>query len=96
MRKIIAITALLASVAAFPVATPALANSSVDPLCGPDAPEGYKRPGGYCEQIDNNGSLLDSKECDYDYILKLAFTLDTAQSLLVACYEVEAVAPATT
>lgn len=40
--------------------SPALAvDASISAKCGPDAPEGYKRPGGYCEQIGAN-SLLSS------------------------------------
>ena len=34
------------------LAAPGIAQaSSTDKLCGPDAPEGYKRPGGYCDII---------------------------------------------
>ena len=36
-------------------AAPAMAMSNAE-KCGPDGPEVYKRPGGYCEQI-NAGSM---------------------------------------
>jgi len=66
MKKILAVALLIASVGAIPSVTPAFADSSNDPLCGPDAPEGYKRPGGYCEQIDNKGSLVEQNDsCNY-------------------------------
>ena len=60
MNKIIALAFLAASALAIPAA-PVLANSAIDSYCGPDAPEGYKRPGGYCEQIDDTNSLVDTK-----------------------------------
>ncbi|MDB5541299.1 MAG: hypothetical protein JWQ89_3026 [Devosia sp.] len=87
MKKILAVTLFLASAAAFPVATPVFADSSTNPLCGPDAPEGYKRPGGYCEQIDNKNSLVeDDSDCEY-YVEALA-ALKPGEVLLVAdnCY----------
>lgn len=66
MKNILAFTLMLAMAAPFGGVTPALADSSTNPLCAPDAPEGYKRPGGYCDQIDSKGSLMDHKEdCDY-------------------------------
>lgn len=52
MYKFIAVTILATSLTAFPVATPSFAvDMRISAKCGPDAPEGYKRPGGYCEQI---------------------------------------------
>ena len=54
MNKIIALvlvgTTLVMSAPAFAV------DTSISTLCGPDGPEAYKRPGGYCEQIGNNDS----------------------------------------
>lgn len=67
MRSFVALT-LLAVVSSTSLAlTPALAvDSSISDKCGPDAPEGYKRPGGYCEQINSNGLLTgsDSRSAD--------------------------------
>jgi hypothetical protein len=61
MRSLLSVTlfALVASTGL--VLTPALAvDTSISDKCGPDAPEGYKRPGGYCEQIGSNGLLTGS------------------------------------
>lgn len=82
MKKIIALTFLAASALAMPAA-PAFANSSVDRLCGPDAPEGYKRPGGYCEQIDSTSSLVESEKRDCYYVVPYA-QLAAGKTVLVA------------
>ena len=54
MNKIIALAlvgaTLFASAPAFAV------DTSISKICGPDGPEAYKRPGGYCEQIASNDS----------------------------------------
>ena len=88
MKKIIAIAVLLASAAACPVATPAFADSSANALCGPDAPDGYKRPGGYCEQLDNKGSLIEQLDCD-EYQVEVLASLKLGETILVAenCYQ---------
>jgi hypothetical protein len=90
LKNILAIALLVASAAAFPVATPVFADSSTNALCGPGAPEGYKRPGGYCEQLDNKGSLVEQDDCDNYYLESLA-TLKPGEVILVAenCYEVK-------
>jgi hypothetical protein len=50
--------AVLALVASLLTAAPALAVApGPDGLCGPDAPDAYKRPGGYCDTLDQGGSL---------------------------------------
>jgi len=92
LNKIIAVTLLVASTAVFPVAAPALANSSIDRLCGPDAPEGYKRPGGYCEQIDSNKSLNDGHDgCSWEWLPLSTMMKQTSEPVLVAanCYDYE-------
>jgi len=88
LKNILAITLLIASAAAFPVATPAFAGSSTNALCGPDAPEGYKRPGGYCEQLDSNGSLVEQDDCDYYPVKESLAALKLGEVILVAdnCY----------
>lgn len=93
MKKILAIGLLLATSAAFPVATPALAGSSTDALCGPGAPEGYKRPGGYCEQLDQGSLVQSEKDCNY-IIESMVGALRSGETLLVAdnCYYQEPVA----
>lgn len=86
MKKILAITLMLAMAAPFGGASVALADSSTDPLCGPGAPEGYKRPGGYCEQIDSKSSLTEKKDC----VIPVAdATIAFGDRILVAeyCYE---------
>lgn len=40
---------------AFPVAA---VDNSISALCRPGAPEAYSRPGGYCEIIASNKSLM--------------------------------------
>ena len=66
--------------------TVVLADSSTNPLCGPNAPEGYKRPGGFCEQLDQ-GSLVESDE-DCRYIESMIAVLKPGEVILVAdnCY----------
>ena len=54
---IILAAALLSALPASGFAATQIANSATSKLCDPDAPEGYKRPGGYCEQIDDLKSL---------------------------------------
>jgi hypothetical protein len=61
MHKFFAFTLLATALVAFPVATPSLAvDTRISDKCGPDGPEAYKRPGGYCEQIGANSSVSDS------------------------------------
>jgi hypothetical protein len=49
---------VLGLVASILTAAPAFAvTQGADGLCGPDAPESYKRPGGYCEMLQLSGSL---------------------------------------
>lgn len=86
MKKIFAVALLIASVGAIPTVTPAFADSSNDRLCGPDAPEGYKRPGGYCEQIDKKGSLVEQDGgCNYSIPANLiSLRLQRGMPVLVA------------
>ncbi len=91
MHKIIAVALLTASLAAFPAALPSFAAQAAnDGLCGPDGPEAYKRPGGYCEQVDNKGSLVEPTEGDCEWLKKLASTetFEAGEPILVAanCY----------
>ncbi|WP_423066000.1 acid shock protein [Devosia sp. CN2-171] len=59
MNKLIALVLVGATLF---VSAPAFAvDTSISALCGPDGPESYKRPGGYCEQIGANQSLLENK-----------------------------------
>lgn len=67
MNKIIALAlvgaTLLASAPAFAV------DTTISALCGPDGSEAAKRPGGYCEQIGANESLVEHEQPDwYDLV----------------------------
>lgn len=56
MYKLVTIVLLSTSLAAAPAVFPSFASDArISAKCGPDAPEGYKRPGGYCEQIGAYG-----------------------------------------
>ena len=53
---------VLALVASLLTVAPALAVApGSDGLCGPDAPDAYKRPGGYCETLDQGSLSLPTK-----------------------------------
>ena len=90
MQKTIALALVATSLVAFPVATPSFAvEKGIQALCGPDAPEAYKREGGYCDQVGSNNSLVESEDCD-DYMVPLFFDLKApAKPLIVAanCYQ---------
>ena len=63
MHKFITLALLATALAAFPIATPSFAvDASISAKCGPDGPEAYKRPGGYCEQIGASSSVSGSDE----------------------------------
>ena len=67
MKKIIALLLVSATLVA---SAPAFAgDTSTSPLCAPDAPEAYKRPGGYCEQIASNKSLVPTTENEYIVVI---------------------------
>lgn len=87
MQKIIALALVATSLVAFPVATPSFAlDTSNNSLCGPDAPEGYKRPGGYCESIEENKSLFESDD-GCEAFVPTSFVLGrSAKPVLVAEY----------
>ncbi|OEO32446.1 hypothetical protein VW23_011530 [Devosia insulae DS-56] len=92
MQKTIALALLAASIVAFPVATPSFAfDASKSTLCGPDAPEGYKRPGGYCQTITENKSLIETEEGCAPYVPASFFLGAAAKPILVVeyCYDSE-------
>lgn len=75
MQKIIALALVATSLVAFPVATPSFAvEKGIQALCGPDAPEAYKRAGGYCDQVGSNDSLVETDDCTR-YIVPSSFEL---------------------
>lgn len=90
MHKTIALALLAASLVAFPVATPSFAyDASKSTLCGPDAPEGYKHPGGFCDTITENKSLIETEDGCTPYIPTSFVMGGTARPVFVAeyCYE---------
>lgn len=53
---------LLSAAMAAPVAPAFAVDNSISAYCGTDyAGTGYQRPGGYCDQVASNKSLLDQK-----------------------------------
>lgn len=56
--------ALFSALPASGFAATQIANSDTSKLCAPDAPESYKRPGGYCDQIDDLKSLAPTGDGD--------------------------------
>jgi hypothetical protein len=84
MRTLAALVLTTLSLAAFPIAGTAFADSRTDKLCGPDGPEAYKRPGGYCEQIGAGSLLKGAEGCtSYDYPQSIA-ALKQDEVILVA------------
>lgn len=60
MPKLIAYSLAVAMLAATPLHASAAvesASSSRTELCSPGGPEGYQRPGGFCDRLDNPNSL---------------------------------------
>ena len=67
MNKIIALVLVSATLVA---SAPAFAvDTKISKLCGPDGPEAYKRPGGYCEQIGSNDSQAKTDDNYYWYLI---------------------------
>ncbi|MBK8085469.1 MAG: hypothetical protein IPK28_17475 [Devosia sp.] len=65
MNRLLAYAIAATLVAAIPLSASGavrIAGSDNTQLCGPDAPEGYKRPGGFCEQLDDWKSLVPTQE----------------------------------
>lgn len=83
MKKIAVLSAVALALSMFPTTVPVLANSANDPLCSADAPEGYKRPGGYCEQIDDTSSLVTTEKSDCVW-LDGALAIEFREVILVA------------
>ena len=84
MKKIAVLGAMALALSMFPATVPVLANSANDPLCSAEAPEGYKRPGGYCEQIDDTSSLVTTEKRDCVYKVIGFDALQRGEVVLVA------------
>lgn len=61
-RTIAALFAIAVLTAVPATASTEIANSGISPLCTEQGPESYKRPGGYCDQLDDTKSLAPSGE----------------------------------
>jgi hypothetical protein len=62
--------AVLALVASLLTAAPAFAVApGPDGLCGPDAPDAYKRPGGYCDTVGKGSLSLPITDGRVDLVL---------------------------
>ncbi|MDC9822137.1 hypothetical protein PRN20_00200 [Devosia sp. ZB163] len=69
MNKIIALALVGATLGLAVVPTAFALDSSISKLCGPDAPAGYKAPGGFCEQVKNTQSLVEDSGEDFVVIV---------------------------
>jgi len=77
--------ALLSALPATGFAATHIANSATSKFCAPDAPESYKRPGGYCDQIDSVDSLVpQGSGTACGNVADAGFRFDEIQGLLVA------------
>lgn len=77
--------ALLSALPASGFAATQIANSATSKFCSADAPDSYKRPGGYCDQIDDTNSLFTPNEAACGSVADAGFRYDDIQGrLLVA------------
>ena len=63
MKAFVASLFAAASLAVLPMPA-AVALDVAKVTCGPDVPEEWKRPGGYCEKIEGGSSLSGFVDCD--------------------------------
>jgi hypothetical protein len=94
MKKFVALAFAAASLMTAPVAFVATSSSALaqQQCLGPDVPEGWLRPGGFCDQLNNKGSVIeqDTEDCDYEIGIMLLSSIAEGERLLVAdnCPEV--------
>ncbi len=88
MKKFVALAFAAASLMTAPVALVATSSGAVaqQQCLGPDVPEGWLRPGGFCEHLNNKGSTIqqDTDDCDYEIELTGALQRETGATVLVA------------
>jgi hypothetical protein len=88
MKKFIALAFAAASLMTAPVAFVATSSSALaqQQCLGPDVPEAWLRPGGFCEQLNNKGSTIgqDADDCHYELELLGALQRETGATVLVA------------
>ncbi len=98
MKKFVALAFAAASLMTAPVAFVATSSGAIaqQQCVGPDVPEGWLRPGGFCDQLNNKGSTIgqDNDDCDYHLLeAMLVSSLADGERLLVAenCHVVNVV-----
>jgi hypothetical protein len=71
MKKFVALAFAAASLMTAPVAFVATSSSALaqQQCLGPDVPEGWLRPGGFCDQLNNKGSVIEQDTDDCNYLL---------------------------
>jgi hypothetical protein len=88
MKKFVALAFAAASLMTAPVALVATSSSAFaqQQCLGPDVPEGWLRPGGFCDQLNNKGSVIeqDTDDCRYEIELTSALQRETEATILVA------------
>ncbi len=88
MKKFVALAFAAASLMTAPVALVATSSGAVaqQQCLGADVPEGWLRPGGFCDQLSNKGSVIgqDTDDCDYEIELLGALLREAGVTILVA------------
>ncbi len=88
MKKFVAIAFAAASILAGPAIVVSTSSSALAATeCGPDVPEEWLRPGGFCEQAGSNKSLVEPLEsCEIPYLELLISSLEFeyGEAILVA------------
>ena len=95
MKKFVALAFAAASLMTAPVAFVATSSSALaqQQCLGPDVPEGWLRPGGFCDQLNNKGSTIeqDTDDCTRIQLLDLvrvtSFADGTRVHVAEECYE---------
>jgi hypothetical protein len=81
MKKFVALAFAAASLMTAPVAFVATSSGAFaqQQCLGPNVPEGWLRPGGFCEQLNNKGSMIEQPdECIYDPVKEALLLLPLA------------------
>ncbi len=87
LKKFVALAFAAASLMTAPVALVATSSGAIaqQQCLGPDVPEGWLRPGGFCEQLNNKGSVIEQDtDCDYQIELLGALQREKGATVLVA------------
>jgi hypothetical protein len=86
VKKFVAIAFAAASLLAGPAVLLGTSSSAfAQQQCEGNVPEAWKRPGGYCEQLNNLGSTIEQPddECNYQLLIS-SLELEYGESVLVA------------